>query len=503
MKLVYRILFVLGMMACIQQIGYAQKSLKRPNILFVLADDQSWLHTSIAGDKVVNTPAFDRIAKEGILFTHSFSASPSCTPSRSAILSGQDMWRVKEAGVLYGSIPPELKLYPRLLQEAGYHVGYTGKGWAPGNPNYLGYTGSPTGREYNTVLQENVPKGIFKTNYAANFEQFLADKPKEEPFCFWFGSFEPHRIYDEGIGFRNGKKLEDVAVPVFLPDTKEIRSDLLDYYFEIEWFDKHLAAMIKKLEEIGELENTLIVVTADNGMAFPRAKTTLYDWGVRMPLAIRWGNKMKGGRIVDDFICHTDFAPTFLDAAGISIPIEMTGKSLLPVLFSNKQGIVDPHRDKVFTAIERHTICRPDNATYPIRAIRTKDFLYIRNYEPDRWPTGGPDFISSNNTFHGDVDAGATKAFMVSPENQIKYEKEYQLSFGKRPMEELYKISSDVAQINNLAEDKTYRKVKNELKETLTNHLKVTGDPRMNNKDPWQKYLYQKVENINNSLKHE
>jgi N-sulfoglucosamine sulfohydrolase len=417
------------------------QSPKKPNILFVIADDQSWVHTSIAGDKVVKTPAFDRIAKEGVLFTNSFTASPSCTPSRSAVLSGQAIWRVKEAGLLYGSIPPELKLYPQILAEAGYHVGYTGKSWGPGKPNYQGFKGSPTGKEYNSKITDNVPKGIFKNDYTANFEAFLMDKAKDKPFCFWFGCFEPHRIYDEGIGLRNGKKLEDVQVPSFLPDTKEVRTDLLDYYYEIEWFDAHLARILKKLEEMGELDNTLIVVTADNGMAFPRAKTTLYDWGVRMPLAVMWANKIKGGRVVDDLVSHTDFAPTFLEVAGLKIPKEMTGKSLLPILLSEKQGIVDPKRNRAFTAIERHTICRPENGTYPSRAIRTKDFLYIRNFEPDRFPTGGPDFVSSNNTYHGDVDAGITKAFMVLETNQKKYPKEYQLSFGKRPKEELYEIT--------------------------------------------------------------
>lgn len=470
---------------------FAQKT-KKPNILFVIADDQSWLHTSIAGDKVVKTPAFDRVAKEGVRFTNSYTASPSCTPSRSAVLSGQAIWRLKEAGLLYGSLPPDLKVFPQLLDEAGYHVGFTGKGWDPGKPNYQGFKGSPTGKEYNSNIFNSVPKGISKNDYTANFEAFLMDKAKDKPFCFWFGSSEPHRNFDEGIGLRNGKKLEDVQVPSFLPDTKEVRTDFLDYYYEIEWFDKQLTQILQKLEEIGELDNTLIVVTSDNGMAFPRAKTTLYDWGVRMPLAVMWANKIKGGRVIDDMVSHTDFAPTFLEAAGLTIPKEMTGKSLLPILLSQKQGTVDPKRNRVFTAIERHTICRPDNGTYPSRAIRTKDYLYIRNFEPDRFPTGGPDFVSSNNTYHGDVDAGITKEFMVMEINQAKYPKEYQLSFGKRPKEELYKIASDKYQTNNLAQDKSYAKIKKELSDALTKYLEETGDPRVKGEDPWQKYPYLK-----------
>ncbi|MFC1543422.1 sulfatase [Candidatus Neomarinimicrobiota bacterium] len=471
----------------------AKRSGKRPNILFAFADDQSWLHTSTFGDKVVKTPAFDRIADEGVLFTHSFTACPSCTPSRSAVLTGQDIWRLREAGVLFGSLPVDLKLYPLMLEDAGYHVGYTGKGWLPGDCKALGLTRYPIGKEYNRRLEGVVARGIDGRNYSANFKDFLADRPEGTPFCFWFGSTEPHRGYEKGIGRMSGKRLEDVEVPSFWPDVKEVRDDILDYYYEIEWFDSHLASMIAKIEEIGELSNTLIVVTSDNGMPFPRAKTTLYDWGTRMPLAIRWDDKVAGGRKIDDFVSHTDFAPTFLEAAGIEIPREMTGRSLVPVLLSGKEGIVDSMRDRVFTAIERHTWCRPNGATYPVRAIRTREFLYMRNYEPERWPTGGPTFVSSNKTSHGDVDACPTKSFMVDEANQSRFAEQYRLCFGKRPAEELYKISDDPGQIHNLAGDPAYMDTKESLTAELEEYLTRTGDPRIEGHDPWQGYIYHQI----------
>ncbi|MFY0651011.1 MAG: sulfatase [Cyclobacteriaceae bacterium] len=461
---------------------------KRPNILFAFADDQSWLHTSAAGDNIVKTPAFDRVANEGVFFTNSFTACPSCTASRSAVISGQDIWRVKEAGVLFGSIPKDLKIYPHLLSDAGYHVGYTGKGWLPGNYRDLGLEKDPIGKEYNEVREGHIAKGIDRRDYSKNFDTFLNDRNKDQPFCFWFGSTEPHRIYEDGAGLMTGKRIEDVKVPTFWPDVDIIRSDILDYYYEIEWFDSHLASMLTKLEEIGELDNTIVVVTSDNGMPFPRAKTTLYDWGTHMPLSIRWGDKVKGGRIVNDFVSHTDFAPTFLEAAGVKVPDKMTGKSLISLLQSGKQGTIEESRDRVFTATERHTWCRPDGATYPVRAIRTKDYLYLRNFEPDRWPTGGPSFWSSNRTYHGDVDACPTKSFII--ENMSQYPKEYDLNFGKRPLEELYKIADDPGQINNLANDPEYAEIKNQLWNDLSEHLKKTGDPRINGEDPWQAITY-------------
>ncbi len=494
MKHILLIINILSLLTGCLEKQSDQKTDSRPNILFAFADDQSWLHTGAFGDPIVKTPAFDRVANEGVMFTHSFSACPSCTASRSAVLSGQDIWRVQQAGVLFGSIPPDLKLYTLMLEDAGYHVGFTGKGWAPGNWSDLGLDRNPVGKEYNSRMEGVVALGIDKRNYSANFEDFLKEKPEGTPFCFWFGSTEPHRVYQDGVGLMVGKNPEDVRVPSFWPDVDVVRSDILDYYYEIEWFDAHLASMMAKLEDIGELDHTLVVVTSDNGMPFPRAKTTLYDWGVRMPLAIRWGDRVPGGHVIDDFISHTDFAPTFLDVAGLAVPEEMTGKSIMSLLLSEKSGIVDPTRDRVFTATERHTWCRPGGATYPVRALRTRDFLYIRNYEPDRWPTGGPEFVSSNRTFHGDVDACPTKTFLVDPGNQNLFPKEYALCFGKRPGEELYKISDDPDQVNNLADDPKYEEVRQQLSAMLKNHLLESGDPRVNGEDPWQAYIYHQVD---------
>ena len=227
---------------------------------------------------------------------------------------------------------------------------------------------------------------------------------------------------------------------------------------------------------------------------FPRAKVTLYDWGTHMPLAIRWGDRIAQGRTVDDLVSHIDFAPTFLEAAGLDIPTEMTGTSLMPILISDKSGQVTADRTQVFTGMERHTWCRPDGATYPMRALRTHDFLYIRNFKPDRWPTGGPDFISSNKTPHGDIDACPTRSFLeIYPE---QYPSEFELCFGKRPAEELYRIGRDKSQVNNLASDPRFQNVKDSLANILTAHLQASGDPRIEGKDPWQAHVYHQETNF-------
>jgi uncharacterized sulfatase len=466
----------------------------RPNILFAIADDQSWAHTSIDGCAYVKTPAFDRVAREGVRFSQAYCASPSCTPSRSTVLAGRHIWQIGEGGVLYGTLEKRYPLFTHLLADAGYFAGWTGKGWGPGDWQAGGLERHPIGREYNSELMDPRPhETIDARDYAANFAAFLEERPAGEPFFFWFGATEPHRVYEKGSAVRAGKRVEDVTVPSYWPDTEEIRSDLLDYAHEIEWWDAHLARMLAKLAAIGELANTLVLVTSDNGMPFPRAKVTLYDPGVRMPLAVRWPGRVKAGGVIEDMVSHIDLAPTFLEAAGVAVPALITGRSLLPLLTSGRGGRIDPARAAVYSALERHTWCRPDGATYPMRALRTEDFLYIHNFEPDRWPTGGPEFISSNKTVHGDVDGCPTKEFMEAPANQAQFAREFALCFGQRPLEELYNVRSDPEQVHNLARNPAYRIIREKLWMRLRAYLVETGDPRVAGQDPWQAYAYRQT----------
>jgi uncharacterized sulfatase len=319
------------------------------------------------------------------------------------------------------------------------------------------------------------------TDYAGNFEDFLEDRPENVPFCFWYGAAEPHRVFQEGIGLRKGKQLSDVKLPGFYPESDKIRSDMLDYAVHIEWADTHLGRMLEALERIGELDNTLIVFTGDNGMAFPRCKATCYEWGIHMPLAIRWGDVVKGGRAVDDFVSFTDFAPTFLEAAGIEIPEDMTGKSLMNILRSAESGQIEPERDHVVAGVERHFPGgRKGGWGYPIRAIRTEQHLYIHNYAPDRWPAGDPDgpvWPADDRTGgFGDIDGCPTKDYLAAHKSSLEYY--YNLAFGKRPEEELYDVVKDPFQLKNLSEDPAYQEIKAGLRERLEEEMRNTEDPR-------------------------
>jgi len=465
----------------------------RPNILFAISDDQSYPYASAYGGKSIFTPAFDRVAREGVLFTNAITASPGCSPSRASILTGRYTWQNEHAGTHASKFSSKFATYPRLLKQAGYHVGYTGKGWGPGNFRDGGFVENPAGTSY-SVNSKETPEGIRSTDYAASFSKFFAEREGDQPFCFWYGSSEPHRSFSKGIGLAHGGQLADVQVPKYLPDTPEVRSDLLDYEFEIEWFDTHLGRMLAEIEAAGELDNTIVVVTSDNGMPFPRAKANCYEFGIHMPLAIRWGDKVKGGRTVHDMVSLTDLMPTYLEACEVEHPgkFPMAGRSLLPILMSNDQGLVDPTRDAAYSARERHSSSRWNNLSYPQRCIRTQRYLYIRNFRPERWPAGTPRKYGDSNypkkdenelgPMHGgyhDIDACPTLTLLTEGADNPELNKFLKLAVDHRPAEELFDIASDPDCINNLASSEGHAATKAELSAQLETFLRKTGDPRI------------------------
>ena len=448
----------------------AQTRQAQPNILLVIADDWSYPHAGAYGDATVSTPAFDRVAREGALFGRAFTAAPSCTPSRAALLTGQAVHRLAEGGNLWGSLPARFPVYPDLLEAAGYAVGHTGKGWGPGRFEAGDRSRNPAGPRFDS------------------FDAFLAKRHDGQPFCFWYGSTDPHRPYDAGSGERVGLRASTVKVPRFLPDTSVVRSDLLDYYAEVQRFDEQVAGLLEALERRGELDNTIVIITSDNGMPFPRAKATLYDAGTHMPLAIRWPRGVKAGTRIDAFVSLTDLAPTFLQAAGVPAPAGTTGRSLLPLLGGT--GAAPEGRDRVFIERERHANVRRGDASYPARAIRTADFLYIRNYRPDRWPAGDPEQHFAVGPF-GDIDGGPSKSLLLDRRDDAAIRGFFELATAKRPADELYDLKKDPDQLRNVASAPAYAKTLERLRSDLAAWQRSTGDPRITEDDDrWDKYPY-------------
>jgi len=449
----------------------------RPNILFCISDDQSYAHAGANGDPVVQTPAFDRVAREGLRFTRAFCDAPTCGPSRSAILTGQSIWRLEEAGNIHSTLPAKFATYTEELQRVGYKVGYTGKGWSPGRLEPGGRTVNPAGEEFIGKILNPKFRGISNKDYAGNFEDFMAQVADDQPFCFWLGTQEPHRGYQNGSGKQTGKDLSKIVVPAVFPDNELVRSDIADYLVEVEHFDAMVARAIATLEERGLLENTIIVVTSDHGMPFPRAKASLYDLGTQVPLAIRWPEGIKGAeRVVDSFVNLSDLAPTFLEAAGVEVPSMMSARGMADI-FADRET---KNRDAAYMAMERHDGCRAGGKGYPCRAIRTVDYLYIHNFEPTRWPSGSPDAtVCARAIPFGEIDDSPTKTFMMENRNTHGLAELAELSFGLRPAEELYDLANDPEQMNNLAGAASYAQVQAEMRKRLFDRLTETKDPRV------------------------
>lgn len=448
--------------------GAAVQQTKHPNLLLVIADDWSHGHAGAYGCAWIKTPSFDRVAREGVLFSHCFTNNPKCSPCRASLLTGRNTWQLEEAMCHNGLFPAKWPVYPDLFEQAGYLVGFTGKGWGPGDFQGGGFKRNPAGPAYNTRKAKPPHQGMSNVDYAGNFAAFLKDRRPGQPFCFWYGGTEPHRAYEDGVGRRAGKNPADVTVPAYLPDNNVVRSDLIDYAVEVEWFDTHLGRILAELEKAGELDDTIIAVTSDHGMPFPRVKGQIYEHGFHIPLAVRWGRNIKPGRTVDDFINVRDFAPTFLELAGIARPASMTGRSFADQLRAEGSGWVDRNRNRMVVGKERHDLGRPNDWGYPVRAIRTPEFLYVHNYEPDRWPAGNPE------TSYPNCDNSPTKTLVT-----FHFDRFYRLCFGKRPAEELYRVADDPDCVKNLAGDPALQATKTNLRAEMEAMLKADEDPRV------------------------
>jgi len=491
----------------------------RWNILFVFADDwgrYASCYASIDGkpslNDIVKTPNVDRLAREGVVFRNAFVNAPSCTPCRSSLVSGRYFFNCGRGAILQGAIwDSAIPTFPLLLKDAGYNLGKSYKIWSPGTPADAPIGGQKYAYEAHGRLPNNFSEEALKLvaggasasdakqkildEVRGNFDDFLKDQKEGTPWLYWFGTTTTHRVWIKG----SGKKLwgiepESLAgkMPKFLPDVAEVRQDVADYLGECQAVDAELGVLLKRLEEAGQLDRTLIVVSGDHGMpGVPGGKCNLYDHGTAVSLTIRVPGG-KGGRVVDCLVRIPDLAPTFMEVGGITPPAGLYGKSLLALLESNKSGLVEPDRDWVITGRERHVAAaREDNLPYPMRALRTPDFLYIRNFAPDRWPMGTPGAaadstlpptsVLESNTFvaYADMDASPTKAWLIEHRDDPKWKWHYDYAFGKRPAEELYDLKKDPDEIHNVAADPAYAKQKQELSSRLMKLLTDAGDPRV------------------------
>jgi len=453
---------------------------KKPNILLAISDDQSWAHTSAAGSPFVQTPNLDRIASSGFYFENGYAASPGCSPSRAALLTGQHHWMIGPAGTHGSSFPVHYETFVDLLEAHGYKVGYTGKGWGPGDWLGGGRDKNPAGVEYNDIeLGKDRKKGILNSDYAANFEQFLSEREEGEPFFFWYGAKEPHLAYAEDSYSESARA--KVEVPGFLPDTVVSRSTLLDYAYEIGHFDDHLGKIVAMLDASGELDNTLIVVTSDNGMPLPRAKATGYDYGIHVPLAIGWGKSPKGGVTIEAPVGFVDLSATIMETAGLEVPKQFVGTSLLSLL-NGEQDELNYDR-AVFAGRERHSSSRYRNLTYPQRMMRRGDYLIIWSLEPGRDPAGQHQEIvdgelAEPHSAYYDMGPSLIKKELLANRDDPYFKPFFELAVGKQPEWQFFNIAKDPDCLNDLAHSSEHATILAEYKQQLAETLQQTRDPR-------------------------
>lgn len=428
-----------------------------PNLILFIADDVSFSDLGCYGSKTARTPHIDNLAKSGRRFDAAYLTASSCSPSRSSIITGRYPHNNGRASELHQPIAAHLPWFPRLLREAGYYTALVGKNHMTSDAPAPGESAQPPAFEL--IESGNAPGN--KGGHAT-WVQTIQNRPKDKPFFFWFASLDAHRMWDADADWREdlyGPKHDpaSVMVPPFLHDDEATRRDLASYQNEITRFDYFIGQTIEELKKQGALDNTLIVIMADNGAPFPRAKTRLHDTGMRTPFVSHWpAGIAKPGIPTSSLVSAIDIAPTFLSLAGVEVAPTMQGLSFAPIL-------KDPAATTRSHAFSEHNW--HDYEAHG-RAIRSEGFLYLRNHRP-QFPWQGP------------ADAVASPSFQqlrtVRDAKQLTAE-QADVFLAPRPIEELYQTSSDPLQMRNLANDPDYISTKERLAKLLDQWSKDTHD---------------------------
>lgn len=467
-------------LALLGEMRAAESTAARPNVLFVIADDASRHFGQAYTCDWVKTPNIDRLAKSGLVFDNAYTPTAKCAPSRAAILTGRNPWQLEDAANHQPNFPAKFMAFSEALANSGIACGASGKVWGPGEAKLA------DGSHRDFAL------GTDKTNKSpgASLTAFLKTRAPNQPFFYWFGSSHPHRGYKLDSGVAAGKKTSNIdRVPAYWPDQDAVRRDMLDYAVEVEAFDAQVGSLLAALEASGEAKNTLIIITSDNGMPFPRLKGHTYDAANRMPFVVSWpAGIVQPGRRVADFVSFIDLAPTFLDVFGV----DGTAQGMAPVAGRSFTDLLSgkPRHNREFVIIGRErndVLARPATPTapsglgYPARAIREGDFLYIRNFAPDRWPCGNPGLDLK------DTDSSPTKSLIEGLGENDPF---WQHAFGKRPAAQLFNLSLDPDCVTNLANHQDYLAKTTALRDKLMAELKRQRDPRaFDQGDVFDQYL--------------
>jgi N-sulfoglucosamine sulfohydrolase len=453
LKLHYSTCFVLLLMIA----PISAQSAERPNTILIIADDVSWNDLGCYGNAVARTPNIDRLAANGRRFDEAILVASSCSPSRSSIITGRYPHNNGRASELHQPIAAHLPWFPRLLRESGYYTALVGK-------HHMTEDQPADGDQPQPPAFDLVDKGVGPGNQGghATWVRTLQERPKDKPFFFWFAALDAHRDWDADNDWNEklyGPRHDPatVVVPPFLQDDTATRGDLASYYNEITRFDYFIGLVVAELKAQAILDDTLILVMADNGRPFPRAKTRLHDSGMKTPFVAHWPKGItKPGSPTQGLISSIDIAPTILSLAGVPVSPTMQGVSFAPLL-ANPDAVV---RKYAFSEHNWH-----DYEAHG-RAVRSEGFLYIVNARPHLPWQGPADSVRSPSHVSLTALRGAGQ---LTPAQADVF-------LAPRPAVEFYRTDADPQQLNNLAADPNYASEREHLAAIMKEWINATGD---------------------------
>lgn len=419
---------------------------KPPGIVLLVADDLGSFFLGAYGNEGMRTPNIDRLAAEGMRFDAAFTPTALCRPSRFALYTGL---HPLVSGVQGFDPPGDPSLLHQVLATGGYRTGLVGK-FGSRVPE-----GAPFDFE---VSPPDLKRGYDVEAVAGAAARFL-EQVGPAPFFLLVGFADPHEPYPTVVA----RPPQEIRVPAYLPDLPGVRRSLARYQTAVERLDRGVGLVLDALERAGRSDDTLVVFTSDNGPAFPFSKSTLYDAGVRMPLVVRWPGHVAAGRSSAALVSFADLRPTLLAAAGLEDPAAGRGVSLLPLL----SGSGGTGREVVFLS---HTDNR--RLRFPMRALRTARFKYIRNFEPER------DFeaLLDEKEVWGAMLDGARRDPEVA--RRVAAQR-------RRPPAELYDLASDPAELHNRIDDPALAAEVARLEAALRREMRAAGDPLLDaRRDP-------------------
>jgi len=410
-----------------------------PNIILIIGDDISPDFSCFGGDAY--TPNIDRLAAGGIRFENAYVTASSCSPSRCSIITGRYPHNTG-APELHMDLPKGQFMFPQALKESGYHCVLYGK-------NHMGEYVKQAFNEFYEIPYAEDPTG------AARWVQCLQERPKDQPFFMWFAAYDAHRPWEADPG---GVPVDPMKIrlPAGVPDTPAAREDMAAYLVEVQRFDRYIGNTVDELKKQGVFENTLLIVLGDNGRPFPRSKTTLYDDGMKTPLVIHWpAGQIVAGAVSSSLISTIDLAPAVLEAAGLPVPPQVQGLSLLPACRNPELKI----RETIFGERNWHVqrACA--------RMLRQGDYLYIRDFSPQ--------FYSFQMVDH--KDGAYAELLRLKAEGKLTPEQAEEFS-TRRPPEHLFNVATDPNQLHNLAGNPENKALLEFFRRTLSDWQVRTGD---------------------------